>query len=289
MTIANIEEIFIEQMPGYYDHDEIKAIAALAVLHVCGYSKSYYMLHKNTDLLLSQETALIRILDELRFGKPLQHVLGEAHFYGLKFRVDANVLVPRPETEELVDWIIKSINLEKISSQNILDIGTGSGCIPVAIKKHVPASTIFAVDISNDALQIAMQNSRINDVEVNWLLGDILDEGFSIPNTTFNIIVSNPPYISLSEKTEMHEHVLHHEPHQALFVPDDNPLAFYDAIARFSLKYLSDDGCLFLEINENFGYETCQLLKDKGFNTELRKDLQGKDRMIKASKVLPVC
>lgn len=283
MTIGDIEKIFIEQMPGYYDHEEIKAITALAVFHVCGYSKTFYMLHKSTDLLLAQETALIRILDELRFGKPLQHVLGEADFFGLKFRVDSKVLVPRPETEELVDWVIKSVTVEGIASGNILDIGTGSGCIPIALKKNVPTSEVFAIDISNDALKIARQNCILNEVEVNLLHGDILDEAYAI-NSKFDIIVSNPPYITSSEKEQMHQHVLQHEPHEALFVPDDNALIFYNSIAQFSLSHLSEGGFLFLEINENFGNETCQLLRDKGFSTELRKDLQGKDRMIKAHR-----
>ncbi|MGV3509896.1 MAG: peptide chain release factor N(5)-glutamine methyltransferase [Sphingobacteriaceae bacterium] len=284
MTIADIEEIFIEQMPGYYSHDEVKAIASLAVQHVCKFSKSYYLLHKNTDLLLAQETALIRILDELRFGKPLQHVLGEADFFGLRFKVNSSVLVPRPETEELVEWIINSVKSEQILADSILDIGTGSGCIPIALKKNIPASDVYAVDISEDALAVAKHNCVLNQVEVNLLKGDILDENFKVQHAAFKIIVSNPPYITNLEKEQMHKHVLDHEPHQALFVPDNNPLLFYDAIARFSMSNLSDGGYLFLEINESFGKETLALLENKGFTAELKKDLQGKDRMIRASK-----
>jgi len=282
MTIADIEQIFLEQMPGYYDHEEIKAICSLATLHVCGYSRSYYILHKNTDLTLSQEIALIRILDELRFGKPLQHVLGEADFYGLRFKVNSAVLVPRPETEELVDWIIKSITAGEVSSANILDIGTGSGCIPISLKKNIPLSEVFAIDISDNALKVAKQNCILNDVKLNLIQADILDNNFVINDTRFNLIVSNPPYITHSEKEEMHQNVLQYDPHEALFVPDTNPLLFYEAIVRFSLDNLTDDGVLFLEINESFGSETVALLETKGFKTELRKDMQGKDRMIKA-------
>lgn len=284
MTIADIEKIFIEQMPGYYSHDEVKAIASLAVQHVCGVNKSYYLLHKNTDLLLAQETALIRILDELRFGKPVQHVLGEADFFGLRFKVNSSVLVPRSETEELVEWIINSIKTGQIGAESILDIGTGSGCIPIALKKNIPAAAVYAVDISEDALHIAKQNCVLNEVEVNLLQGDVLDKDFKVQHPEFQIIVSNPPYITNNEKEQMHRHVLDHEPHQALFVPDNNPLLFYDAIARFSISNLADGGCLFLEINESFGKETVALLEDKGFTAELKQDLQGKDRMIRAFK-----
>ncbi len=284
MTIAEIEEIFLEQMPGFYDKEEIKAIALLAVQNVCGISKSYYMLHKRKDLLLSEETALIRILGELRFEKPIQHVLGEADFFGLRFKVNSSVLVPRPETEELVHWILESIKLENISSSNILDIGTGSGCIPIAIKKNLFLSSITAIDISKDALETARQNCELNAVEVTLLEGDILNTEYSISNSGFDIIISNPPYITYSEKVGMQNNVLVHEPHEALFVPDDNPLLFYNAIANFSTSNLNDDGYLFLEINELYGDETIALLIEKGFKAELKRDLQGKPRMIRAFK-----
>ncbi|HEX8376966.1 MAG TPA: peptide chain release factor N(5)-glutamine methyltransferase [Pedobacter sp.] len=284
MTIAEIEEIFLEQMPGFYEKEEIKTIALLAVQNVCGISKSYYMLHKRKDLLLSEETALIRILDELRFGKPIQQVLGEADFFGLRFKVNSRVLVPRPETEELVHWVLESIKLDNILSSNILDIGTGSGCIPIAIKKNLPLSSVTAIDISKDALEIARQNCELNDVEVNLLEADILNADYSISNSGFDIIISNPPYITYSEKGAMHPNVLTHEPHEALFVPDENPLLFYKAIADFSVSHLNKPGYLFFEINEHYGDETIALLVKKGFEAELKSDLQGKHRMIRAFK-----
>ncbi|HEY0053924.1 MAG TPA: peptide chain release factor N(5)-glutamine methyltransferase [Pedobacter sp.] len=284
MTIAEIEEIFLEQMPGFYDKEEIKAIARLAVQNVCGISKSYYMLHKRKDLLLSEETAMIRILDELRFGKPIQQVLGEADFFGLRFKVNSRVLVPRPETEELVHWILESIRLENISSANILDIGTGSGCIPISIKKNMPLANVSAIDISKDALEIARQNCELNAVQVTLLEGDILETDYLMNNSGFDIIISNPPYITYSEKGAMHPNVLTHEPHEALFVPDENPLLFYKAIADFSISHLNTRGCLFFEINENYGEDITALLIEKGFKAELKSDLQGKHRMIRAFK-----
>jgi release factor glutamine methyltransferase len=284
MTIAEIEEIFLEQMPGFYEREEIKTIALLAVQNVCGISKSYYMLHKRKDLLLSEETALIRILDELRFGKPIQQVLGEADFFGLRFKVNSRVLVPRPETEELVHWVLESIKLDNILSSNILDIGTGSGCIPIAIKKNLPLSSVTAIDISKDALEIARQNCELNDVEVNLLEADILNADYSMSNSGFDIIISNPPYITYSEKGAMHPNVLTHEPHEALFVPDENPLLFYKAIADFSVSHLNKPGYLFFEINEHYGDEIIAMLIEKGFKAELKRDLQGKNRMIRAFK-----
>lgn len=284
MTIAEIEKIYLDQMPGFYDHEEIKEIASLAVQHVCNISKSYYKLHKNKDLLLAQETSLIRILDELRFGKPIQHVLGTADFYGLLFKVNSAVLIPRPETEELVDWILTSIKMENISSNKILDIGTGSGCIPITLKKNMPSSEIFAMDISKNALKIAQENCILNQVQINLLEGDILDVDFQIPDHEFNVIVSNPPYIKQSESEQMHPNVLEYDPHEALFVPDNNPLVFYDSIASFSMNHLTPGGYLFLEINESLGKETAALLETKGFKTEIKKDLQGKERMIRALK-----
>ncbi|MBC7913745.1 MAG: peptide chain release factor N(5)-glutamine methyltransferase [Pyrinomonadaceae bacterium] len=285
MTPGEVEKIFIDQMPGYYEPEEVKAIAALVLQHVCHFTKSYYLLHKNIDLSLAQETSIIRILDELRFGKPVQHILGEADFFGLRFKVNPFVLVPRAETEELVDWILSSIETERMSHHTILDIGTGSACIPIALKKQISASTIFAMDISTQALDVANQNCALNNVEINLLQGDIQDTSFKIEGQLFDIIVSNPPYISYSEKADMHPHVLAHEPHLALFVPDEEPLLFYKAISDFALKNLADGGLVFLEINERYGSETAALFIERGFKTEIRNDLQGKDRMLKAFRI----
>jgi len=282
MTIGEIEEIFIDQMPGFYDREEVKAIASLVVQDVCKVTKSFYMLHKNTDLTLAQEASVIRILDELRFGKPVQHVLEEANFYGLRFKVNSSVLVPRPETEELVDWVISSLKSNEGGSLRILDIGTGSGCIPVSLKKHLPVSEVFAIDISSEALDIARQNCMLNHVDVELIEGDIHNPALDAGGGVFNVIISNPPYVTEAEKQQMSKHVIDYEPHIALFVPDEDPLIFYRAIGEYALKHLEKGGILFLEINENLGNETILLLKDKGFYVELRKDLQGKDRMIKA-------
>ena len=282
MTIAEIESIYTDQLPPLYDRDEAKNIAQLAVQFICKLSKTYVMLHRGHDLTLGEETSLIRVLDELRFGKPLQYVLGEADFYGMRFKVNSNVLIPRPETEELVFWALESVKEYKQRSLNIIDLGTGTGCIPISIKKNLPGAEVCACDISQAALDTAIENAVLNQTEVHFFQADILKDTFSLLPLTFNLIISNPPYITEREKVSMHANVLQHEPHTALFVPDSDPLLFYNKIADFALKHLAEDGALFLEINEALGKETTLMLVKKGFQAEVKTDLQGKERMIKA-------
>ncbi|MEO8796210.1 MAG: peptide chain release factor N(5)-glutamine methyltransferase, partial [Daejeonella sp.] len=249
-------------------------------------NRSEYLSQKNEPVDMMVETSLISILDELKTGKPLQYILGETEFYDLPFKVNPSVLIPRPETEELVDWIIKDLLSRKQTKPEILDIGTGSGCIPIALKKNIPEAKVSAIDISGAALETAIKNSVLNKVEVKFHLHDILntESGF-FNDSEFDIVVSNPPYVTLSEKNLMHQNVLEHEPHLALFVDDNDPLIFYKAITKFASAHLKKDGVLYLEINENLGGETVSLLKGFGFkNVELRKDLPGKDRMIRAEK-----
>ncbi|WP_256010043.1 peptide chain release factor N(5)-glutamine methyltransferase [Desertivirga xinjiangensis] len=282
MTISAIESIYTDQLPPMYDKDEAKSLALLAVQHVCDLTKNYILLHKSHEITLKEETSLIRILDELRFGVPLQYVLGEADFYGLRFKVNSSVLIPRPETEELVFWALDSVKRDPELGINVIDIGTGSGCIPIAIKKNLPEAEVSACDISHEAIEVAINNAVLNQTEVHFFHADILSPRFTLLPLTFNLIISNPPYITDSEKRQMHKNVLEHEPHTALFVPDDNPLLFYNSIADFAAKHLSSKGLLFLEINEAMGREAENMLHSKGFNTEHKKDINGKDRMIKA-------
>ncbi|PID93756.1 MAG: protein-(glutamine-N5) methyltransferase, release factor-specific [Bacteroidetes bacterium] len=208
-------------------------------------------------------------------------MLGEADFYDLKFKVNKHTLIPRPETEELVHKIIADCN--NLSPQ-ILDIGTGSGCIPIALAKHIKNALISSIDISAEAIDIARQNAENNAVKVEFLHRDILNwQNYSWQH--YDIIVSNPPYVCNSEKAQMNDNVLAYEPHSALFVEDDNPLIFYIAIADFAKKYLNDKGKIYLEINENLGQETLQMLSDKGFvNLQLLQDINGRDRMAVAEK-----
>lgn len=288
MTIGEIEKTFTEQLSALYGKDEARSLSWLSINHICKINRIDFLSRKNETLSLPDETSLLQILEELKTGKPLQYVLGETEFYGLPFKVNPSVLIPRPETEELVDWILKEIRSKQKQPDKglkILDIGTGSGCIPIALKKNLPEAEVWAIDISPEALETAGKNAALNQTDVRFFQADILNlDQKEILNTKYSILVSNPPYVTMAEKEQMHANVLEHEPHTALFVPDQDPLIFYQAIANFAQKHLEKDGSLFFEINENLGAQTLELLKYKGFNhCELRKDLRGKERMIKAS------
>ena len=206
--------------------------------------------------------------------EPIQYILGRTSFYDLEFNVTPGVLIPRQETELLVDIILKDYSL----SGKILDIGTGSGCIAVSLKKNLPEAEVFALDISQNALDIAKLNSKSNNLHIDFIHGDILNPGLTI-NHTFDLIVSNPPYVRNSEQQKMHDNVLQYEPHTALFVPDDDPLVYYRAIADFCMRNLKSSGILALEINESLGFETKSELEKYTFSTvEIVKDLNNKDR-----------
>lgn len=286
MTIARIEKMFIQNLTSTYGSDEAKSLAWLSISFVLKINRTTYLNIKNEPLVADNSALLLQILDELKIGRPLQYILGETEFYGLTFKVNPSVLIPRPETEELVDWVLKEVRVLKSETSllKILDIGTGSGCIPVALKMHLPWAEVFAIDISAGALETAQQNADLNQTEIHLVQDDILNPRKDlIINNKYSVIISNPPYVTVSEKEQMHRNVLEYEPHSALFVQDDDPLVFYHAIADFAWLHLQDTGYLFFEINENLGKETLDLLHQKGFkNTELRQDLRGKDRMIMA-------
>ncbi|SNR15743.1 peptide chain release factor N(5)-glutamine methyltransferase [Tenacibaculum jejuense] len=232
---------------------------------------------KITDKKLAELTI---ITERLKTEEPLQYILGNTEFYGYNFEVNPNVLIPRPETEELITWI-KTSYLEN-TNVKILDIGTGSGCIPITIKKEIPSANVFALDISKKAIETAKKNAENNNVDVTFLLHDILSE--KKLESTFDIIVSNPPYVRNLEKKEIKNNVLNNEPHLALFVADNNPLIFYKRIADVAKYALNANGILFFEINQYLGKETKEMLISKGYkNVILKQDLFGNDRMIKAN------
>ena len=213
----------------------------------------------------------------LKDHTPIQYILGETEFYGMKFFVNENVLIPRPETEELVEWILKEV---KNAELKIIDIGTGSGCIPVVLKKNLPNAAIWAMDLSEKAIEMAQINAEYHQTDIQFLQNDFLHMNFKeLPE--FDIIVSNPPYIGETEKNTMDENVVKFEPHSALFVPDENPLIFYEKIVEFAKQKLKPNGKIFVEINQNLARETNKLFQNNFENTELRKDISGNFRMIK--------
>jgi release factor glutamine methyltransferase len=237
------------------------------------------LIAQTDNLTSSQIISVEQSIAQLLQHKPIQQIVGYTWFAGNKFFVDENVLIPRPETDELVEHILNEHQNQAIS---IIDIGTGSGCIAISLKHKLPQATVTAVDVSNKALAIAAKNASHIGSDVNFLHLDFLDESNWNQLPTFDIIVSNPPYIKELEKAQMHNNILLHEPHLALFVPNDNALIFYVKIALFAQTHLKINGCVWLEINEALGKETAAVFIDNGFNAQIILDMQGKERIIKA-------
>ena len=261
-----------------YTSSERKLIASLLIEKIIGLKQEVQFVNKNTKFSEEQCAQLVSFIERLKKNVPLQYILGKTEFYGLKFLVDESVLIPRPETEELVEWII----LDNINKSNIslLDIGTGSGCIPIAIGVQLPHSSLHAIDISDNALKTAKKNSERHNIKVNFHQKDVFTWN---TEDMWDIIISNPPYIPEKEKQNMDDNVLLYEPHEALFVPDDKPLMFYKQIAEFAIGHLNSHGKLYFEIHYDKGKEIVQLLNDLGFiNIQLRKDISGQNRMVKA-------
>ncbi len=280
-TVKDVFATYRTQLKPLYDAQEVDAMALTTLREVTGQSNAYLKAFPEYEVAADGQSKLKEILDQLLTGKPLQYVLGHTEFYRLPFKVNPSVLIPRPETEELVDWVLKS-DLPQLGI-DILDIGTGSGCIAISLKKNLPQANVSAIDISAEALKTAKENAELNKVEINFIEADILNI-HNVQLTTYNLIISNPPYVTPADKNLMHTNVTDFEPHTALFVSQDDPLVFYRAIADLAVEKLTKGGLLFFEINESYGAETVDMLKTKLFKeVELRKDLSGRDRMIKAS------
>lgn len=284
MTITEGYHYISRELLSIYDQREAENIANLMIENITGFKKLDRVINKATQLTSSQEVILHQYTALLLQHQPVQYVLHEAWFYGMKLYVDEHVLIPRPETEELVEWMLKDAETNK-QPINILDIGTGSGCIPIALKKNMPAAEVWAVDISNEALLVAQRNADTQQTSITFQQADILNKPYPSVLPTFDVIVSNPPYIPLSDKKAMHPNVLQHEPHLALFVANEDPFLFYNAIVDFAQSLLNPGGSLYFEIHEAMGEQVKQLLTQKGFiNVQVKKDMQGKDRMVKATK-----
>ncbi len=282
MTIESAKDQLIQQLAALYEPREAASITHLVLEHLTGMNKTDRMIHKHQELSAEQEANFLRIVAALLNHRPIQYVLGEAWFGGMKFMVNEHTLIPRPETEELIEWIKATANPEP---QKVVDIGTGSGCIPITLKKEFPLWQLTAIDVSDDTLEVAKQNATLNQVAIEFRGMDFLNESLWSNLPDYNIIISNPPYIKKSEKGTMSANVVDHEPHVALFVPDEDALIFYRKIASFGLVHLKKNGQLFFEINQLLGKEVCTLLEEMGYHPILRKDLHGNDRMIMATLV----
>jgi len=285
MVLVDLKLKMNSVLTSIFEKIEVESFFYLLIDFRLNLNKMDFLLNPNIVVVPEDIVFFEMAIQELKKEQPIQYILGETEFYGLQFKVTKNTLIPRPETEELVDWIIKDQLLINNNELTILDIGTGSGCIPISLVKNLTGAKVTSVDVSEAAIKIAQENAEANKVAVSFVNDTILDAKIiNDSKNVFDVIVSNPPYVRNLEKQEINNNVLNYEPHLALFVADDNALIFYKKITEYALKHLKKDGTLYFEINQYLGKETVDLIKNLGFkNVELRKDLSGNDRMIKAS------
>lgn len=280
MKIKDLRTHFIDHLQEIYPLEEVHSFFQITAHHFLNYSRIDIVLHLEEEVTEIQVQQFLDTQTRLANQEPIQYILGDTEFYGLPFEVTKDTLIPRPETEELVTWVIDDYNLGEREIQ-ILDIGTGSGCIAISIAKHLNTAVVSAYDVSKGAMEVAKRNATQNDVTVQFDIVDILQTPSL--SKSFDVIVSNPPYVRELEKEEMKPNVLDNEPHTALFVSDIDPLIFYRKIGQLAFDNLSPAGSLFFEINQYLSKETKQLLQDIGFTEVIvRKDMFGNDRMIKA-------
>lgn len=283
MTIDDFRTEFETALIGLYEIAEVKNLCSLSLEHVLGMNRVEVSLSRKLEISPQKLQELKELLHRLAQHEPIQYITGFTEFYGLELQVNPFTLIPRPETEELVAWVIGEVQKDQLDHLKILDIGTGSGCIAIALAKYIKNANVEAVDISQNALATAYQNASRNQVDVTFYDQNIL-EAHALEQQ-YDVIVSNPPYVRQLEKKEMRENVLSNEPDSALFVTDEDPLVFYRKIGRLAYKDLSENGLLFFEINEYLGQEMVALLKLIGFgDVTLKKDMFGKNRMIKAKR-----
>ncbi|MDR6734235.1 MULTISPECIES: peptide chain release factor N(5)-glutamine methyltransferase [unclassified Sphingobacterium] len=281
--LQDFELLFQQELHKLYDNDEIKAIFLVVIAEKLGLNTANYQLSKKDPVDDKNSAEILSILRDLKKHKPIQYILNKADFYGEVFQVNESVLIPRQETEELVDLIIKNHKFSQ--NLNIIDIGTGSGCIPITLSKHLTNARVTTIDISKEAIKTAQENANILKTAVQFINADIFEWEYIFSNQHYHIIVSNPPYITPGEKKYMNENVLAYEPELALFIEESTPLIFYDVISSFALKHLAPDGDLYFEINQYLGAEMKDLMIKKGFEqVKLIKDINGADRIIHAKK-----
>lgn len=282
MTLNSYKKWFNEQLQHLYDADEIKSMLTIVAYEVLGLSRVDLVLKDNESLSEAQIVQLNNVLSQLQQEIPIQYIFEKAYFYGYEFKVSPATLIPRRETEELVEWVLSEMNRQPEKKWRVLDIGTGTGCIPISIKKEFPLAEIFAMDISTGALKIAKENAEKLNASVIFIEQNILS---TTQLDSYDIIISNPPYVRNLEKAEIKKNVLAYEPHLALFVEDNDPLIFYRKITQLAQKSLTENGLLFFEINQYLGEEMQQMVSEYFKIIELRKDLQGNDRMMKCSVI----
>ncbi len=280
MKIKDLRTSFVNSLSKFYDSEEVLSFFYLLSEEILGLTRVSIAINLDKIISDNQVSDFDCAKKRLESQEPVQYIIGKTNFYGLPFVVNKNVLIPRPETEELVDWIIKD-QINQNDPITILDIGTGSGCIAISLAKKIPRAEVYAIDISELAIKVAEENAKINKVNITFIKADILVSRDIIGD--FDIIVSNPPYVRELEKREIKPNVLDNEPEEALFVPDDQPLVFYEKITSLAKNKLKKEGVLYFEINQYLGLETKDMIENLGFiSVEIRKDLFENERMIKA-------
>ena len=298
MKLAAAERYIRNSLESIYPTNEAVIMADMLLEHFTSFSKGDRLMNKEAYLTQQQEVAIHKGVERLLKHEPIQYIMNKCWFYGMELFVDPSVLIPRPETEELVAWIISDVRASgyKVFSRvtadadetdllKILDVGTGSGCIALALKKAMPQAEVWGCDLSEEALNVARRNGSALDIRVDFQGLNFLDQLQQKQLPTVNILVSNPPYIPIRDKDLMNKNVVEHEPHTALFVPDEDPLIFYRALAKFASHRLHENGSIYMEIHEDLGNDVVRLFSDEGYNKiELRKDMQQKNRMVKVSK-----
>lgn len=277
MTVSEYKKKFIQELSPIYGQEETLSLYYWAMSEK-GFSKTDLILKKNEEFVKEIENDLLAIINQLIAQKPLQYIFEKAYFFGYEFKVSPATLIPRTETEELVEWILQILRSQPHKKWKILDIGTGSGCIPITLKKEFPNATIHTIDISAEAIAIAKENAQHLQADIHFIHQDILQ---TETLETYDLIVSNPPYVRELEKAEIQKNVLEYEPHLALFVSNKDPLIFYRKITQLASKYLAENGYLFFEINQYLGKETVEMIQNYFSAIELRKDLKGNERMVK--------
>jgi len=285
MNLKGITEHFKHELSELYPEREISSIMQIITQHFLSWSTAGYLLNRNTELDDQQSAQFLQVLEELKTGKPIQYITGIAHFGGLELHVGPGVLIPRPETEELCLLAEKEM-LRLHSGTSVLDIGTGSGCIALWMKSRFPSFQVTAMDQSDSALRIAKQNAAHYKLDIEFVKADILDRRELFAGRNFDIILSNPPYIPASEKVRMHTNVVNHEPHEALFTPDEDPLIFYRAIALVGKRILTPGGLILTEIHENYGKTVQELFRTSGYSVSVYPDIHDKQRFVKAVRLL---
>ncbi len=284
MTIQQGTKALMKELSAIYDEREATAITDWVFEYLTSWRRLDRVINKDAELSSEKINQLNRITNELMQHKPVQYVLNEAWFDGMKLYVDENVLIPRPETEELVDWALQEVDGSKLTVDGrkiqVLDVGTGSGCIPIAIKKKQPSWEVYACDVSDGALRVAKRNASEQNVDIKFTQLNFLDEDERSSLPIFDLIISNPPYIAVGEKVTIDKHVVEYEPHLALFVPDEDSLVFYNHLADFGQSHLTPDGFMMMEMHYAQADALKNLFRQKGYEAEVRKDMHGNNRMI---------